>query len=433
MNLRQIRDDLLMSTPEGEPYIWPPRRLAGDRWRLSRNQPFGKDRPFYTRGDTADDGSALPAAYSAIGQISNELEGCPRALIDKRTKKAVEAHPLNVLLESPSRQMDAYHFWVDWMYGAAVATGNSYAYIARDRRTNRPVELVPAICHDTQWSGERRRRRRFEIELLGDEGRKTRRVREGNVLTFHGRGFDGLVSPSPIQVAARSAIDQSLTVRDAIDYSLENGVFASILLRLSTAIAGLSPDKRDELEDKMRREYAGVQKAGSVMVLPPDLEVVEGHKLSAVDMQLIENLKWNVEDIARVWSISPWRLGHFPATARRPEFSAESAAFERTACRPWARMGDSAMNQVGKLLMREDADNGFRVDTDTSQIAHGTLQDRVQIAGQAVADYGMWRGNEGRELTGKPPDPEMDKFFAPRGGTPAAGGNSGRRNSGMND
>ena len=422
----QILDDLRLSTPDGEPYVWEPQRFGGDDYGLGKGQPFGSGRPFYTKGTGGGPGpsDAVPAAYSAVGQISNELEGCSRSLVSKRTQERAD-HPLNELLASPSRQMDAYHFWM-WMYAGVVSSGNSYAYISRDRRTHRPVELVPALCRDTRWEGTQRRRRSFKVELLGDEGRRNRDVGEGGLLTFHGRGFDGLASPSPIQYAARNAIRQTGVLQDALSASLLNGVFAGMMLRIDQAVVSLSPKKREELEAKLKEEYSGALQAGKVVVLPPGVETVEGNKLSAVDLQLIEALKWNVEDIARVWSISPWRLGHFPAGVRRPEFSAENAAFERTACRPWARMADSQMNHVGKLLLRADAADGFAISTDTTQISHGTLQDRVEIAGMAVADYGIWRGNEGRALTGKPPDPEMDKFFTPRGGTPRAGGSSGR-------
>ena len=61
-------------------------------------------------------------------------------------------HPVTALLAAPSRRMpDPRLFW-ESLFRALFASGNAYAWIRRDPRTRRPVELVPAACRVTRWA-----------------------------------------------------------------------------------------------------------------------------------------------------------------------------------------------------------------------------------------------------------------------------------------
>ena len=408
-----------------------PRKPKGPDWALGQNQ-IDKDRPFYTRDSGGGKGEAVPAAYSAIGQIALALTGCPRIVINKRTKEAVEDHPLNLLMERPSKQMDRHQFWM-WMHEAAVARGNSYAHIVRDRRTYDPVELVPAICWDTEWIGTQRRRRLFRLELLGDEG-KQKEYTEQEVLSFHWRGFDGLESPSPLQYAARETLAHMQQIRHAQGIRVENANLASIILQFAPELLALHPDKRKEVTVTMRDNIETSRTHGGAVVVPPGLSVVQSTKLSGLDAELVAMLGWDVRDIARVWSISPLRLAEYPEGVRLGMFEYENAQFEGNTVRPWANMADAAMNHVGKLLMKRDRDLEWELDTNTDHLAQGLLSDRIEMAGKGFADYGIWTKNESRRHTAKPPIEGGDETMAPRGGSqPGKDNGQGNNNGGGNE
>ena len=402
----------------------PPRKPKGPDWSFGQNQ-IDKDRPFYTRDQGGSKGDGVPAAYSAIGQIATALTGCPRIVINKRTKEAVEDHPLNLLMERPSKQMDRHQFWM-WMHEAVVGRGNSYAYIVRDRRTFDPVELVPAICWDTKWIGTQRRRRIFRLELLGDEG-KQKEYTEASVLSFHWRGFDGLESPSPLQYAARQTLSHMTQIQDAQLTTMDNAMLASLILQFTPELLALSPEKRKQATVELRDNIQATRREAGAVVVPPGLSVVQGGKLSSVDLELVDMLSWDVRDIARVWNISPLRLAEYPEGVRLGMFEYENAQFEGNTVRPWTSMADAAMNHVGKLLMKRDRELEWELDTSTDHLAQGLLSDRIEMAGKAFADYGIWEQNESRRHTGKPPRDGGDETMAPRGGS-AAGDGSGQGN-----
>ena len=185
-------------------------------------------------------------------------------------------------------------------------------------------------------------------------------------------------------------------------------------------LAAMNPDQYKALQAAVSEAYSGARNAGKTPVLPPGAGVERVDTLSATDLQLVELLKWGVEDVARAFNVSPIRLGHYHAGFRARAFEQQATDFERYTAHPLALRVTAQFRR--KLLTRADRPAEIRLSTDL--LRQGALTERIGAAGPAVANYGMWTINEGRALTGLPPRPDGDRLLSPRGAPEQAPGAS---------
>lgn len=367
---------------------------------------------------------AVPAAYAAINIKTDQLAIQRRAVMDADNVE-LPLHPITALLRMPSRIVDPVLFW-RIIKRAYNTHGNAYCWIRRDFRTNQPIELVPAICLNTRVEDARRSPYYiYRLQLLGSNTggplafSRQVEVRGRDVLAFHGPGFDGLSSPSPIRYAARATLQLMRQSTEHQQSSLENGMSSGNVLQINPELADtIGNDRWKELGKLLEEGYAGARNAGKTPFLPPAVQLAKATMISAVDLQLIDLLKWGVEDMARVFGISPFRLGHYQQGYRVMSFEMQSADFERYTAAPDAAVFDSQMNY--KLLTPEEIMASLTIRTDTNTISMGSLSERAKIALDLVANGGMWQIDEGRHLTGQRPLPDGkgQKVLQPKGAPP---------------
>ena len=361
---------------------------------------------------------AVPAAYAAINILATTMAGLPRTVVVGDPPRLATEHPLNALFNYPLPTMDSWQFW-EMFYRQGIAAGNTYVYIKRDR-FSRPIELIPAICWNTdRFSGSKIR---YDLELIDPE-RTLVTASAYNVLSVHGPGFDGIQSPSPVQLIAKNTLTLMWQVLNHQIRELRAGTEQNNVLTMAAELASeLTPLQIKDIQSLVKRKYHDTRQEG-IAVLPPGVkpEKLLGG-LSSVDMQLVELLKWSVEDVARVWGISPIRLGHYHEGFRVATFEQQAADFERYTIYALAKRFDAQLNQ--KLLVPVDLRAGYRITTNTDMLRTGSLTERITAAELAVSRGGIWTINEGRELTGQPPRDDGDRLMSPKG-APAQGPNVG--------
>lgn len=378
---------------------------------------------------------AVPAAYGAVNLLVEQIAVLPRRVImlgEDDTEDARPEHPISRLLEFPSRMVDPQQCW-RMMLRQFVAHGNAYFWIRRDRG-GMPVELVPSSCTRTEWITSRRTPYlRYDLELLGSNstgGYGQRRVTNqfaGNVLAFHGPGFDGISSPSPVKFSGKPMLSAMLNTVRRHESAVRKGVNSGNVLMPKEGSPMYNWDHWTASAEKLQQDLGRAEKAGKMILLAPGLEVGQLAALSALDLQLIEILRWGVEDICRVFGVSPVRLGHFHEGMRARTFEQQAVDFERYSIMPRVKEIDSQLTR--KLLKPDEIMEGYRVATDCDSVGFGTLTERIAAADMAVARAGVWTINEGRAMTGLPPHPDGDRLIEPKGapsqqngGDPGQGG-----------
>ena len=375
----------------------------------------------YGRGLGASALAAIPAAHRAIGLLASTLARLPRTAARLEDPFAdawtpVPDHPVTALLEAPSRRMpDPWLFW-ESLFRALFASGNAYAWIRRDPRSGRPVELVPAVCRLARWApGPVAEYDLLLLDGLRGLGEQIT-ARAPDVLTLHGPGFDGLESPSPIHYAAR----QTLSVM-ALSGEHQRALLSGVNLRTAITIAiellnvkSINPEQIQQFQDSLNESYAAARRKGQIPVFPPGfgLDTVGG--LSAADIQLIELLKYSVEDVGRAFGVPPRMLGHFHEGAKvATTFEGHAVDFERWSVQEHVQRVQAQLTT--KLVSAEDAATGLVVRMPADRIRAGSWTEQVRAVDQAVAKAGVMTINEGRRLLRLPPVPDGDRLLQPKG------------------
>lgn len=367
----------------------------------------------------------IPAAYAAINVLTNTMTRLTKTVGTRDSDGFVMLdydHPVSVLMRQPSRLIDGWQFW-ELLYRDLFTRGNGYAWIRR-ASNGFPIELVPATVDYARRiaTGEIV----YSLETWGQTFGYFSRpniplrmvVPARDVIALHGPGFDGLRSPSPIEYEARAAIQTMQLATENNRVALASGMNARTVITSSEQLITLPKEKRDELMHNLEERYTGAHKAGKIPVLPPGFKPETTGGFSALDMQLIELLKWNLEDVARIWGVPPRMIQHYDSgmrTATSLEQQAED--FDRWSIQPHvARCSEQLTAKLlAPLMDMGAATENTKVMMDTETIREGSFSDKVKAIELAVARGGLMTPNEGRRRLGLPPIEGGDNLLMPKG------------------
>ena len=367
--------------------------------------------------------STVPAVECAIRVKSNLLATLPKYVgrINPETEanEREEGHPVNWVLQQPSAYMQPFAFW-EWVFSMLVARGNVYALIRRDALTNTPLELIPAEWKTTEWVGDPMRPRRTNparlthlLSAAWQVSSTIARYDDADVLAINGHGFNpsSMRSPSPIQGHAAEVIDTLIAgIKRTHTIMREGGSTGKAIEFLPEAQFDL--DTLLQVREDLKAHLGGIQ--SGLPVLPMGTRM-SSHALSALDMQVIETLKFSIEDVSRIFNIPPRCIYHFHAGMRTSgEIEAQGTDTERYSIRPEANRAAAAM--TAKLLTPAERMAGLRVCMPTDDIAEGTFSEQIRSLGPGVSNFGIITPNEARRRMGYAPVPNGDKLRAPRGG-----------------
>ena len=400
-------------------------------------QPDPEEPGFYSyRRPLGSTLAAVPAAYAAIGLLSQTMAQLPRTVarltdpLDDDWEPRGE-HPVTELLRHPSQLVDPWLFW-EWLFRCLFGGGNAYAWIRR--RDGRPVELVPATCTGVRWVHEAAPVVEYDLTLWGQNweigglgvngsgglGNRVR-ARAVDVVSLHGPGFNGMESPSPIMYAARRTLelmDQAVEQQE----TLLRGGGLRTAITTDVAVLKLTPEQLQQHRETLERTYEEARRKGTVPILGPGYGVASTGGMSAVDIQLIDLLKWSVEDIARVFNVPPRFLHHYHEGFRATAFEQQAVDFER-----WTLTGHVHRVQeqlTAKLLSAEEVSEDLVVRLPSDRIRAGSWSESVTAVELAVARGGVMTINEGRRRLRLPDREDGDRLLQPKG-APAQDGEPG--------
>jgi HK97 family phage portal protein len=143
------------------------------------------------------------------------------------------------------------------------------------------------------------------IEAPSPEASRIRVLDQDDVLHVPGFGFNGLRGMSPLRYALRSAGRLAINAQDFSTSFLRNMGRPDYVLETDKA---LTDDQFERLRQQMD-EHKGPINAGKPIILEGGLKV---HALTMPleEMQLLETRKWQVEEIARIYGVPPFMIGH---------------------------------------------------------------------------------------------------------------------------
>ena len=277
--------------------------------------------------------------------------------------------------------------------------GNAYALIEDDG------SLLPAIYGSSQRSADGPLH--HDVTLI--DGRVMAGLSDDRCFHVHLDGYDGTMSPSPIVCAAQMALGLGNAAASSMGTDLQAGMRGRTVLELDAEMQGWTADQARDVTEMLRDGFGKITARGLVPVLPPGVKASQLGGPSAVDLQIIELMRWSVEDICRVYRVPPRMVGAHAENQRTGSaFEAQATQFIRHSVRPLC-------NLIAGELSYQIFAGRFDVEIDPSRQAMGSFGERVNAVDKAVAKGGVLTINEGREVLGYPPRTDGDRLLSPTG------------------
>lgn len=247
----------------------------------------------------------LSAVYACVALIAGCIASLPLPVYrrDGESRETAD-HPYWWLLnESPSGEMSAAAFW-EYVVTAMLLYGDGFARIKRPSFSSPTVTGLVAL-HPERVEPYRDDSGEVRYRITTDKG--TRYVlNAADVLHFPTVGFDGLTSIPPMRYAARGAVQLGLAAEQFSVNFFANGARPDFAL---TTPAALKKDQIDVLRQAWVQRYGGVTNSHLPAVLTGGMDVKQ-LTMKAEDAQLIATRGFQIEDIARIFGVPPFMIGH---------------------------------------------------------------------------------------------------------------------------
>lgn len=342
----------------------------------------------------------------------------------------------HIVAGRPNTWMTGIEFWEYLVFGAALM-GMSAAWIVRDPTTDMIVELLPLRHGACQPEIDARGWVvGYRITGYGE----TFVARTGDVLILRGPMRDEVSAFEPVRLAREAiglatAIERSQTkfhrgdMRPSGVLQIEMGPAAS-----NEAGMALRLKQIEEIRTYWRNQY-GSGGDGGIAVLDKKFSFQEiGTK--STDAQTIENRRFQIEEVCRVFRVAPSKIMHQGA-AQRGSVEQDALSHVSDTAGVWAKRCEEACAR-DLVDPRDPMDSGIYVDFDDWALVRGTLNERM-TGYQGMLKAG-WTPNEVRTIEGWNllPIPEADRpqFLANNTGltpTPLSGAVVSRPAKGQDD
>lgn len=255
------------------------------------------------------------AVFAAIKVISSDVAKLPLRILRRREGGGRELHkksPYWKLCRKPNRHQTSLQFFQQWL-SSKLYSGNAYILLKRDARNvvtemfvldPRTVEPMVTQEGDVWYRVQNDPFVRVaepiyipEMDILHDR----------EVCLFH-----PLVGVSPLFAAGVSAM-MGNTIAANSETFFKNMSRASGVL---SAPGVIDPVTAARLKTEWDKNYSSGPGFGQIAVLGSGLEW-KPLTINAVDAQLIDQLRWTVEDIARVYRLPGFMIGELAKTNYR--------------------------------------------------------------------------------------------------------------------
>jgi len=276
-------------------------------------------------GRTGDTGApsehaalGVSAVYACVDLIAGAIAALPmhvyRRRLDGELVRDQNADLWWTLNEQFAPRWQASAGW-SFLVGSRLLHGDAFAEILRGP-AGRIAGLVPIHPNRVRVvSTPDGARLVYEIqpdrtiESPSPEASRIRVLDQDDVLHVAGFGFNGLRSLSPLRHALRVAGRLAISAQDFSSKFLENMARPDFALKSPNNLTDAQYARLRE----MLNDHRGPMNGGKPMVLEGGL-AVETLTMPLEEMQLLETRKFQVEEIARIYGVPAFMIGHTEKT-----------------------------------------------------------------------------------------------------------------------
>lgn len=386
--------------------LWPFSRKAEQRSMTIEEWLAMAGIPNTGSGEYVSAGTAesLPAVMNAVSVISEAVATMPCYLYRVTNDKGREArewlsnHPVDFLLnEQPNDCQTPYQF-KRTMMRHCLLNGNAYAVI-RWGRDGQPESLhpyAPGTVVPERLSGHR-----YKYTITEPFSGITRTYLQEEILHLRYATDDGFLGRSPITIC-REALGLGLAQQRHGANIMKEGMMAAGIVKAKDWLDGLNGKKAlDALE-----RYKGARNAGKTPILEGGMDY-EKLGMSNQDAEWLASRRFSIEDIARMFNVSPIFLQEY-SNSTYSNFSEASRAFLTMTMRPWLANFEQQIKSA-LLVSRPASGTRYQVEFDSADLLRATPTERYATYERGIKN-GIMNPNEAREREGMPPREGGDEF-----------------------
>ena len=350
-------------------------------------------------GETVSNINAPKVAtvYACVSLISNTIASLPFRLYRETDAGNILLPGLidDMVRKQPNKYYNSYDFRKAMMTNLLLR-GNAYILPMRDGASLAGIELIDNdyVTIDTT-SGE------LIYQLRLNNGINMRLLPE-QIIHLKLWTIDGINGVSPIAYA-KETVGTSLAATKHLGSFYGRGATPKGILQIQGTIR--DADRVRQIGQQFDERYAG-SNAGGTAILTEGAEY-KPVALSNRESQFLETLRFGVEEICRLYSVPPHKIGHLEGAGYANSIEAQNAQFVTDCIRPIVEMIE--MEFTNKLLS-----GSRKFNLDLRALMRGDIMTQVQ-RNVSYWNIGVLSANDIRKDEGLDPilDPEADKYNKP--------------------
>jgi HK97 family phage portal protein len=253
---------------------------------------------------------AFSAVYACVSRISNDIAKMPLNLVSKDANgiwSTVEAaSPFWKVLRKPNSYQNRIQFFVVWLL-SKLTTGNAYVLKVRDGRgvVTELYVLDPTKVQVRYTSSGAVFYTLFQDDLAGIDEQVNVPASE-IIHDLMNPLFHPLAGVSPLYACGLAAT-QGRRIQTQSSTFFENGSNPSGVL---SAPGDLTDEAAAQWKAQWQANFSGANR-GSVAILGNGLKY-EKISMSSEESQMIEQLRWTAEDVARAFGVPLYKINAGP-------------------------------------------------------------------------------------------------------------------------
>ena len=350
-------------------------------------------------GETVSNINAPKVAtvYACVSLISNTIASLPFRLYRETDAGNILLPGLidDMVRKQPNKYYNSYDFRKAMMTNLLLR-GNAYILPMRDGASLAGIELIDNdyVTIDTT-SGD------LIYQLRLNNGINMRLLPE-QIIHLKLWTIDGINGVSPIAYA-KETVGTSLAATKHLGSFYGRGATPKGILQIQGTIR--DADRVRQIGQQFDERYAG-SNAGGTAILTEGAEY-KPVALSNRESQFLETLRFGVEEICRLYSVPPHKIGHLEGAGYANSIEAQNAQFVTDCIRPMVEMIE--MEFTNKLLS-----GSRKFNLDLRALMRGDIMTQVQ-RNVSYWNIGVLSANDIRKDEGLDPilDPEADKYNKP--------------------
>lgn len=343
------------------------------------------------------------AVFACIRVLSETLAAMP-VMVYKKDKnsdrKAVNDIGIyDILHDKPNDEMSPFNFKESCMIALNLG-GNSVC----EKLINSKGEVIGLYPYRWQQVQIERDKETKKLIYIISNGSEKKVLNRDQVFHVPGLSYDGVIGLSPIEYV-NSAVQLGLSYEKFGVNFYKNGANAGGILSFPNQLGDIAYER---LKKDFAKNYQGLANTGKPIILEEGGDFKQ-LTIKPADAQLIENKKFQLEDIARIYRV-PLHLIQNLDRATNNNIEHQSLEFVMYTMLPWFNRWEENINM--QLLSSQERKAGYYVEFKIDSLLRGDAQSRAQ-AYATGRQWGWLSVNDIRKLENMNPIPNGDIYLEP--------------------